>query len=81
MLQHKAGMLDEAAYRSYETGARAFMAFPGFRAMWHVSRTQYGPDFQQFVDNLLATLPDVPPPDLYAVWQERLKVELGSPRP
>lgn len=81
VLQHKTGMLDEAAFRSYEAGARAFLAFPGFRAMWHVSRAQYGPDFQHFVDSLLTTLPDVPPPDLYAVWQERLKAELRKPRP
>ncbi len=74
-------MLDEAAYKSYEAGARAFMAFAGFRAMWHVSRTQYGPDFQQFVDSLLATLPDSPPPDPYAVWQERLKADLRPSRP
>jgi hypothetical protein len=81
VLQHKTGMLDGPAFRSYEAGARAFLAFPGFRAMWHVSRTQYGPDFQQFVDSLLTTLPDVPPPDLYGVWQERLKAELRKPRP
>jgi len=81
VLQHKTGMLDEPAFRSYEAGARAFLAFPGFRAMWHVSRVQYGPDFQQFVDSLLATLPDAPPPDLYAVWRERLKAELRPPRP
>ncbi len=81
MLQHQAGMLDEGSFRSYEAGARAFLAFPGFRAIWHVSRAQYGPDFQHFVDRLLATtLLDEPPPDLYAVWQDRLRAELGKSR-
>lgn len=81
VLQHKMGMLDEAAFNSYQAGARAFLAFPGFRAMWHVSRAQYGPDFQQFVDTLLVALPNSLPPDPYAVWQERLKAEARPPRP
>jgi len=81
VLQHRAGTLDEASFRSYEAGARAFMAFPAFRAMWHVSRTQYGPDFGQFTDNLLTTIRNVPPADLYAIWQARLKAELGVPQP
>ena len=63
VLQHKGGMLDEAAFNSYAAGARAFLSFPGFRAMWHVSRAQYGSEFQRFVDGLLTSLPDVPPPD------------------
>jgi hypothetical protein len=80
VLQHKRGMLDEPAFSSYKAGIRAFLAFPGFRAMWHVSRSQYGSDFQHFIDTVLATLPDGPPPDLYAVWQERLKAELAPPQ-
>ena len=79
VLQHKAGTLDEGSFRSYQAGAKAFMAFPAFRAMWQVSRTQYGPDFQEFADRLMATVHHVPPPDLYMMWQDRLKAESASP--
>jgi len=79
VLQHKAGMLDDAAFRSYEAGARAYSAFPAFRAAWQMLRTHYGPDFQQFVDGLLSRIPEAPSPDLYTDWQERLKMQLRPP--
>lgn len=46
VLQDKASTLDDASLRSYKAGPRPFTASPAFRPMWHVSRTQYGPDIQ-----------------------------------
>jgi hypothetical protein len=37
--------------------SRQFLVFPAFRAMWKVSRAQYGAEYQQFVDSLLTALP------------------------
>jgi hypothetical protein len=75
-LQHKAGLLDETAFESYVAGARFYMSSPGVRAAWRLSAAQFGPDFRAFVDDLIAKSRFPAPIDTFAVWQEKLKVEI-----
>jgi hypothetical protein len=74
-LQHKAGLLDEVAWGSYVAGVHFYMASPGMRAMWTVSSKQYGADFREFVDDILAKVPISCPADPYLAWQEQLRSE------
>jgi hypothetical protein len=74
-LQHKAGLLDEVAWGSYVAGAHFYMGCPGMRAMWKVSSKQFGADFRNFVDDILAKVPVSGSTDSYAAWQEQLKFE------
>jgi len=74
-LQHKAGLLDEAAWSSYVAGVRFYMASPGMRAMWKVSSKQFGADFRDFGDSILANVAIGCPADSYVAWQEQLKSE------
>jgi len=77
-LHHKAGLLDEAAWGSYVAGVHFYMASPGMRAMWKVSAKQFGADFRDFVDGVVATVPVSCPADSYAAWQELLRSEIAS---
>jgi hypothetical protein len=54
LLQYKAGQLDRRAYDSYVAGVRFWMASNGMRAGWKLSAGQYGPEFCDFVNSLLA---------------------------
>nr|HLK25252.1 hypothetical protein [Caulobacteraceae bacterium] len=78
-LQHKAGLMDEAAYKSFAAGVRSLSAtFPGLRAGWRMSRAQYGPEFAAFMDAIVSS--DTGPPiDRLALW--RKVVELERPKP
>src|SRR6476661_1262645 len=64
-LQHKAGLLDKAAFDSYEAGARFFLASPGLRVAWKLIRLQFGNDFRTFCDALVATTPVATKTDIY----------------
>jgi hypothetical protein len=76
-LQHRAGLLDEVAWRSYVAGVEFYMASPGMRAMWKVSSKQFGVDFRSFVDGVMERIPVSCPADSYGAWQEQLRSELG----
>lgn len=76
-LQHKAGLLDEAAFNSYVAGVRFYGASPGMRAMWRVTSAQFGPDYRSFVDGVLKELPVAAQADAYSAWQEQLREELA----
>ena len=77
-LQHKAGLLDKAAFDSYEVGARFFMASPGLRVAWKLVRLQFGNDFRTFCDALVATTPVAAKTDIYGEWQKLLQSEHAS---
>jgi hypothetical protein len=49
-LQHRAGLLDDAAFHSFAEGARLAMRRPGYRAAWRVSSGQFGPAFVAYMD-------------------------------
>ena len=60
-MQHKAGLLAPAAYESYVAGARHYLAKPGLRAAWKLSRGQFGDEFQAFSDAIVKEMEGMPP--------------------
>jgi hypothetical protein len=68
-LQHKAGLMEEAAYASFVAGVRSLSAtFPGLRAGWRMSRTEYGAEFAAFMDKIVSDAPG-PSVDRLARWR------------
>jgi hypothetical protein len=58
-LQHRAGLMEEAAYASFVAGVRSIsMMHPGLRAGWRMSRRQYGAEFVAFMDEIMSATPD-----------------------
>lgn len=53
ILQYKAGLMTKETYETYVAGVRFYMARPGFRAAWKVSRLQFGREFREFTDGIL----------------------------
>jgi hypothetical protein len=74
-LQHKAGQLDRSAFDSYVAGVRFYMASAGMRAAWKLSAGQFGPEFRDFGNSLLAQIPAAQGADVYSDWQRHLKSE------
>lgn len=68
--QKRQGILDPATYAAYERSIRTqFLAFPGFRIWWELSRSVFSPAFVQHVDEMIATTPEASPDSLYRDWQ------------
>jgi hypothetical protein len=72
-LQHKAGLLDEAAFRSYAAGIRGQLTGSrGLRVAWRVLSHQFGADFSAFVDDVIAQIAPQPATDRLALWNQLL---------
>jgi hypothetical protein len=79
-LQHRAGLLDEAAFRSYVAGLKGQLTGSrGLRAAWRILSNQFGADFSGFVDGVLAQISPQPAPDRMAMWRELLREEAERP--
>ena len=78
-LQHEAGLLTESAFDSYVAGIKFYMSSPGMRAAWKVSESQFGSDFRDFVNSVLAKTPIAPTADAYSEWRELLELEAPTP--
>jgi hypothetical protein len=57
VLQHKAGLLDDAAFHSFAEGGRGALGRPGFRAAWRMSSSNYGPEYVAFMDGMVKAAP------------------------
>jgi len=78
-LQHRAGLLEGAAYRSFVAGLKAYHASsPGLRAAWRLSSHQYGPEYVAFMDAIIASTPRAAPVDRMVLWQETLVEERSA---
>jgi len=78
-LQHRAGLLDAAAYRSFVAGLKAYhAASPGLRAAWRLSSHQYGREYVAFMDATIASTPRAAPADRMALWKETLVEERSA---
>jgi hypothetical protein len=75
LLQYKAGQLDRRAYDSYVAGARFWMASTEMRSAWRLSAGQFGPEFRDFGNSLLAQVPTTQGADAHSEWQRHLKSE------
>lgn len=57
-LQHRSGLLDEAAFASFITGAKGQVGnSAGMRAAWRLSSHQFDAGFAQFMDDLIQETP------------------------
>ena len=75
-LQHKAGLLDETAFRSYAAGVRGqFADSRGMRAAWRTISGQFGGEFAAFLDDTLAQVPPPAAADRLAVWAAALQAD------
>ena len=78
ILQYKAGLISKQTYDTYVAGARFFLARPGFRAAWKLSRLQFGPEFRAFTDSILSEVPVAPPGDGLAEWNALVEGERAA---
>lgn len=53
LLQHKAGLLDAAAFGSYAAGVRGQLGGPGLRVAWRLLAHQFRPDYASFMNEQL----------------------------
>ena len=77
-LRHKAGLLDAHAFASYVAGVHLYLSCPGMRAMRKVTSAQFGRYFREFVDGKMAKTSVKAKPDLYAAWQEQVRIDLAA---
>src|ERR1700739_3930940 len=78
VLQYKAGLLSKDTFETYVAGARFFMARPGFRAAWKLSRLQFGSEFQKFTDAIVSEVPVSAGADSFAEWKSLIQAERGA---
>jgi hypothetical protein len=52
-LQHRTGLLDDAAFHSFAEGGRTALLRPGYRAAWRMSSRAYGPEYADFMDGMV----------------------------
>jgi hypothetical protein len=77
-MQHKAGLLSEAAFASYVAGVRFYMSSAGLRAAWQISSGQFGREFVEFVNAELAQASLVPTKDSFEEWKSRVRAASGA---
>jgi hypothetical protein len=78
--QYQDGLVSEAHFATAKASARTFLANPGYRALWQVTRLNREPGFREFMDQL-ATETAVPAStDLFAVWKSLLQNESEIPQ-
>jgi hypothetical protein len=78
ILQYKAGLLSRATYETYVAGVRFFLARPGFRVAWRLSRMQFGAEFRAFTDSILNDVPVMAAIDTHAEWNALVAAEKKS---
>jgi hypothetical protein len=62
--QRQQGLLNDAAFETVVAGARLAARSPGFRAAWRPARLNFGGQFLDFMDGVVAQAAAEPPVDL-----------------
>ena len=78
--QHKDGLLDEAAFAGFVAGMKGSFLNPGYRAQWKNARRNYGIEYVEFMDKLVAETPVLAPADLLARWRTDVAAEKAIAR-
>jgi hypothetical protein len=74
VLQHKAGLLDEASYRAFLAGWRFVAALPGICAAWQITSQLYGSDFSTVMDELTReALPSRSDDERLGLWKAAVR--------
>lgn len=66
--QYREGLLHADAFVTFERAIVSAMQLPGFRRMWKLLRTEYGPGFQEFMDGIVVKADAVSGPSLLEQW-------------
>jgi hypothetical protein len=75
--QHEEGVLNDAAFASFVTGMKGTLQWAGFRAQWKTVRSNYGAEFVEFMDKIVAEIPvSKTPEDAFAIWKNDVAAEL-----
>jgi hypothetical protein len=81
-LQHRAGLLDESAFRSYTAGTRGQLSGSrGLRAAWALLSHQFGAEYVAYISEQLGHARPQPAQDRAQQWREALATASGDPRP
>jgi hypothetical protein len=70
--QYQDGLVTDAHFASAKASARAFLASPGYRALWQATRLSREPGFRAFMDQLEAEVAVAAPVDVFATWKSLL---------
>ena len=76
-IQHEAGLIDEINFENSLTVLRNILSQPVYRAVWKISRNGYAPDFANFIEKQIATIPLTEPGDPVAKFKEALATVTG----
>ena len=76
--QHKDGLLAEAGFAGFVAGMKGSFRNPGYRAQWKSARRNYGIEFVEFMDKLVAETPVIPPTDVLARWRADIAAEKAA---
>ncbi len=70
--QYQDGLVTDAHFASAKASARAFLASPGYRALWQATRLSREPGFRAFMDQLEAEVAVAGPGDVFGTWKSLL---------
>ena len=76
--EHREGLLDEASFVGFVAGMKGSFHYPGFRAQWKSLRRNYGIEFVEFMDKLMAETPVTPRVDVLARWGAAIAAEKAA---
>ncbi len=78
-LQHRAGLLDESAFRSFTAGVRGQLSTSsGLHAAWTLLSPQFGAEFVAYMNDQLAHATPQSTHDRSQQWTSALKAALGA---
>jgi len=82
LYQYREGLMDEESCSGYTAYLRDYVAnYPGFRAMWKLTRSTYGKELRAFIDEQVAAAPVARQTSLRGHWRELAVAELGEELP
>jgi hypothetical protein len=68
-LQHREGLLDEAAFNSFNRSLHSLFESPGMRATWSILREWYDVEFATYMDGVVRDATDRPIGIQHAQWK------------
>ena len=71
--QHREGLLDDIAFKSFEASIKSGLGSLGLAAAWKLTRNMYEPEFQTYVDSTLGDLnADIRASNRPALWAQTI---------
>ena len=76
--QHQDRLIGEDKFAGWLNLLEARFQSPGFRWMWNQNRNNHGPDFQNFMDDIMKRTHIVARPDIVEAWKAGIEAELSK---